>query len=233
MIRDIFDKVGAIFYTWPMTCRSCGESTGGEYILCSACRRKLAADEPHFGFGDAHFEKSAAAHGYAGCARDMVRTLKYESVAGIARDMAKDMVNAAEEAGFEKPDAVTYVPMHFMRRHDKYFDQAERLAAKVAAHWDMRRSTLLKRVKDSGQQARIRDAKARTLNVKDAFTVTGEVSGLHIVLIDDVCTTGATSRECARMLIDAGAARVDLLVYARAGRDVYNHQSGIIMQEDV
>ena len=233
MIKDLFDKLGLIFYTWPVTCRSCGENTGGEYILCRACRSKLAADEPRFGFGDERFPKSAAAHAYAGCARDMVRTLKYESVGGIARDMANDMVLAAEKAGFEKPDAVTYVPMHFLRRRDKYFDQSERLAAYVAGHWEMRRSTLLKRVKDSGQQARIKDAEKRAQNVKDAFSVSGDVRGMHIVLIDDVCTTGATSRECARVLIDAGAARVDLLVYAHAGKDVYDDKNGIIMHDDV
>lgn len=60
--------------------------------------------------------------------------------------------------------------------------------------------------------------KDRRANVRDAFALSERfgfsVAGAHVVLVDDVLTTGATANECARLLKEAGAARVDVLVFA-------------------
>lgn len=214
---NIIRELGALMYPWPLECRSCGNNTGGEYVLCAGCRSMLDAEEPLTGFGVDTFGISAAAHRYNGAAREMVTSLKYNSFSVLARDMVSDMLCAADSAGISQPDVIAYVPMHARRRREKYFDQAEVLAKLAAKHWDMQRSKALTRVREGEQQARIRDAEARARNVKDAFSASPEVYGKRVLLIDDVYTTGATSKECARTLIDAGAASVDLLVYAFAG----------------
>ncbi len=223
MTMGIIRVIGRLLYPWPLNCRNCGNATDGEDMLCVKCRRKLKDEMPLRGFGGDKFAKSAAAHHYTAMARDMVMSLKYNSMSALAGEMAKDMINAAGNAGFEQPDIIAYVPMHAVRRRQKYFDQAEVLARLVAAHWHRKNDKVLKRVKQCKQQARVRGFEARAQNVKDAFAVSGSVEGMHVLLIDDVYTTGATSRECARMLRQAGAVQVDLLVYAvaGAGTDIY------------
>jgi len=60
-------------------------------------------------------------------------------------------------------------------------------------------------------------AKERAANVKKAFACTGRVSGMNVLLIDDVMTTGATVNSCSRQLLRAGAESVHVLTLARAG----------------
>lgn len=216
MSMNIIREIGRLLCPWPLNCRRCGEATDGEHMLCIRCRRRLRSEESHIGFGGETFGISAAAHRYTDIARDMVTTLKYNDMSAIADEMAEDMINAAEAAGMTRPDIIAYVPMHKSRRRQKYFDQAEMLARLVAKHWDMRDRKTLNRVRSCAQQARIRGAEARRRNVHNAFAVSESVYGLRVLLIDDVFTTGATSTECARVLKEAGAAGIDLLVYAVA-----------------
>lgn len=207
-------EMGALLYPWPLTCAGCGSICASDDALCADCRMHLAEEAPVVWFVDTIISKSVAAHTYAGAAGEMVRLLKYGNCSSLANEMARDMASAAEAVGLDKPDMIAFVPMYWMRRHSKYFNQAELLAKIVARRWGMRPSGVLRRVRASRQQARISDAAMRRENVRNAFAVRGDVSGKRILLIDDVSTTGATATECARMLKSAGAGDVQLLVYA-------------------
>ena len=83
-------------------------------------------------------------------------------------------------------------------------------ARRIAAHprW-------LERSRDTAAQTGL-DARERRRNVRAAFVAHADVKGRRIALLDDVATTGATARECARVLKRAGARRVVLLSIARA-----------------
>ena len=216
MIMGILREMARILYPWPINCRCCGEDTYDDHVLCPACRREIRNDGATRGFAKAPVTCSVAAHHYTEMSREMVRLLKYNSLSDLAIEMADDMIHAAEAADIAHPDIITYVPMHARRRRQKFFDQAEVLARHVAAAVQMQDSKALKRVRYSRQQARTRGYAARMRNVENAFSVQQNVEGRHVLLIDDVYTTGATSSECARVLMEAGACRVDLLVYAIA-----------------
>lgn len=184
--------------------------------MCPECIDLLHEQPAMFGFGGDSFHMSAAAHMYAGPGGALVRLLKYNNVATLRREMAADMLGAAEAAGFGRPDAVTFVPMHWRRRRGRYFDQAELLAREVAAGWGMKAEKLLKRLHGGRNQAGIHDDAERRRRMAGAFAALPEVKGKHVLLIDDVYTTGATSMDCARALKEAGAASISLLVYALA-----------------
>jgi ComF family protein len=118
--------------------------------------------------------------------------------------------------------ALVPVPLHPRRLAARQFNQASLLVrmargpnAPTVREW-------LDRVRDTPSQSTL-DARSRRRNVRGAFAVPrsarAEVRGAHLVLVDDVLTTGATATACARALLAGGAARVDLLVLARAVPD--------------
>ena len=213
----MFRELGELLYPWPLTCICCGAPDGGDDALCEGCRGKLDAQAAVYGFARAEFDMSVAAHEYAGPAGALVRALKYRTLSALAEDMARDMLRAANCAGLAKPDAVAFVPMHWRRRQSRYINQAQVLAGVIAREWGVPVDGSLRRIRACKQQARISDMNVRRENVKDAFAARKRLDGLRIVLVDDVYTTGATARECARALKAAGAASVDLMVYSLAG----------------
>lgn len=213
MLREI----GELLYPWPLKCLCCGGATNGEGPLCGECAGKLAAQQIVTGFAGPEFEMSAASHMYAGPAGAMVRRLKYNDLSALTAHMARDMLASAALCGMPEPDMVAFVPMHWLRRRGKYYNQAELLAREIGKAHSLRAERTLRRVRACAQQARIADMDARRENVRGAFAARGDLKGLRVLLIDDVYTTGATATECARALKAAGAARTDLLVYALAG----------------
>jgi ComF family protein len=110
-------------------------------------------------------------------------------------------------------DFAVPVPLHFRRRIERGFNQAVDLAAHVGIPW----IAALKRVRATAVQAGL-PASRRHANVRDAFAAGRQASMLRdavVVLIDDVCTTGATLDACARALKGAGAREVRALTAAR------------------
>lgn len=213
MLREI----GALIYPWSFACMCCGRRSDGDAALCSECADRLNTQRVTPGFAGAGFEMSVAAHMYAGPAGALVRSLKYRALSVLAEEMARDMLDAAAEAGMAAPDVVTFVPMHWRHRCLRYFNQAELLANNFARTWGMKPENALKRVRACRQQASISEVDVRRENVRNAFAARRGLEGKRVLLIDDVFTTGATARECARALRAAGAAEVWLLVYSLAG----------------
>lgn len=213
----ILREIGGLIYPWPFACLCCGGRGAGGGALCPDCADRLSAQRVESGFAGDGFEMSVAAHMYAGPAGALARALKYRAFSALADDMGRDMLDAAADAGMGVPDVVTFVPMHWYRRRTRYFNHAELLAKKVAREWNMKPEKALKRVRACRQQAGISEMDARRENVRDAFAARRRLEGKRVLLIDDVFTTGATARECARALRAADAAEVWLLVYSRAG----------------
>lgn len=75
---------------------------------------------------------------------------------------------------------------------------------------------LLRKIRDTGVQSRL-DRATRQTNVRNAFAAGPELSGRHVLVVDDVMTTGATLAACVDACLRAKAARVDVFVLARAG----------------
>ncbi|MCW5581472.1 MAG: ComF family protein, partial [Luteimonas sp.] len=137
------------------------------------------------------------------------------------RDLAAGRIlSAAMAARFgtlPRPDALVAVPLHRARLRQRGYDQALELARPLARTLalPLLSGTLL-RARDTAPQSEL-DAGARQRNLRDAFSVApgARLLPAHVVLVDDVMTTGATLHAAARALRRAGVARVDAWICAR------------------
>jgi len=115
------------------------------------------------------------------------------------------------------PNLLIPIPLHRKRLHERGYNQAREMAKNISFHtgiaWN---DSLCQRIKNTPQQARL-SARKRRRNLKNAFTVNElPQEWQHIVLIDDVMTTGSTANELAKMLFKAGARRIDVWCCAHA-----------------
>ncbi len=172
---------------------------------CGLCRRGLIGFDAAYTFG-----------AYEGTLRSLIHLLKFARIAPLAKPLARMMQSAFPRD--ERFDAVVPMPLHWMRRWKRGFNQAELLAQFVSKQSGVPLRRLVRK-RRTAAQAGLTNAKRRA-NVAGAFVVSkrSSVKGLRLLLIDDVLTTGATASSCARALKTAGAARVAVLTLARADR---------------
>ncbi|MDQ3928798.1 MAG: ComF family protein [Chloroflexota bacterium] len=148
---------------------------------------------------------------YAGPVRELVHRFKYDGMHGAGGWMSGRMEPLCP------PDATALVPvpLHPKRERDRGFNQAEVLARPIARKHRVPLIRALKRTRMTTPQVEL-TAEERWANVRELYTPARghELRGL-VVVVDDVCTTGATLQECARQLRAMGAERVVGLVFAR------------------
>ena len=111
---------------------------------------------------------------------------------------------------------VVPIPLHWRRRLSRGYDQSRFIAEAFAKAKGLPVARILRRVRHTHQQSHL-PASARLANVRKAFRIAPvDLTGWTVWLIDDVKTTGATARQCTRLLQKAGALRVNLAVAAVA-----------------
>jgi ComF family protein len=222
----------------PPLCPGCREPVGGDG-LCPACWSRLSfiarpycerlgipfvydpgpgilsmqaiADPPAY-------NRARAAVRFDDVARALVHAFKYGDRLDLAPVMGRWTANAGREI-LAEADALVPVPLHWRRLWTRRFNQSAALAAAVSAASGVPVAlAALKRVKPTAQQVGL-SRNERAANVQGAFRVPAEgrtaVAGRRLVVVDDVLTSGATAEACARALLRAGAANVDVLVFAR------------------
>lgn len=224
----------------PPRCVTCPEEIARDMGLCSSCWQKIRLIEApvcyRFGTPFSHeigpnalspraiaspppFERARAACLYEGPARDMVHALKFSRRRELSDVMGRWMVRAGRELLVGNPLLIP-VPLHRGRLWGRQFNQAGDLAKSIARHSDGEyQPMLLVRSRKTSPQVGL-TAKQREKNIRGAFKVTDEgralVAGQHVVLIDDVFTTGSTVDACTKVLLKAGAGQVDVLTFAIA-----------------
>jgi len=169
------------------------------------------------------YNRARAAVRFDGISRALVHALKYGDRLDLAPMMGRWLGHAGHEL-LAEADALIPVPLHWRRNWARRFNQSAMLAAAVSATSGVPVATgALKRVKATVQQVGLSRSE-RAANVQGAFRVPPErkaaVVGRRLILIDDVLTSGATAEGCARALLRAGAANVDVLVFARVADPV-------------
>lgn len=161
--------------------------------------------------------RTRAAVEYGDVARALVMKLKYGRKVGAAATMATFMAPLADPSA----EAVLVpVPLHRRRLWTRGFNQSVLIAGELARRLDLkvsrdaiRRVRSTRPLKGMGVRQRQREV-GRAFEVRDRTAVEGR----HILLVDDVLTSGSTSDACAKALLKNGAARVDLLCFARVVR---------------
>ncbi len=177
-----------------------------EHDLCTICRESLVNFDCVYSFGS-----------YEGTLRNLIHQLKYGKVETLARPLAALLARALPVD--ERFDLIIAMPMHWRKRWERGFNQAELLARPVARRYGLSLSTNLRRARYTKAQAGLSEAQRRE-NLKHSFLVRSpeQIANKHILLVDDVFTTGATLRAAAAALKAAGAARISALTLARADR---------------
>ena len=189
----------------PPICDACGDPLPSWRTIsvaesrCPRCRRKPAA------------VRTRAIGGYDGALGRIVHALKYDGRRHVARSLAALLARAGADL-LAGADLVIPVPLHRSRLSARGFNQA----AEIARHIGLPVVQGLRRVRRTASQTDLPAAR-RHANVRGAFAVARRFDprGLVIVLIDDVCTTGATLGACAAALVEAGASEVRALTAAR------------------
>lgn len=209
MYDDMVKVVEALLnLLFPPKCPFCGkvrETTG----ICPNCEKDLpwipGAEALREGPGGL---RCAGAVWYEDAVRDALLRLKFGGASEIAEPLGMLVAQCAAERFGGEFDTVTWVPISRKRLRKRGYDQSELLACSACRLWDTKPVRLLDKAVDNPAQSGIHDAAARRANVLGVYEATGEVAGKRVLLIDDICTTGATLTECIRVLEEAGAEQV-------------------------
>lgn len=146
--------------------------------------------------------------------RKAIHSFKYRKVFDLARDLSALMLQAVPKLDLHPEPVLCPVPLHWTRRFERGFNQAELLAIELSQVLDYPVKNLLTRVRPTGHQAwRLRNDRQKALN--GAFQFEGSFVPEFVILIDDLSTTGATLETCARELKIAGVKRVEGWVVAQ------------------
>ena len=175
--------------------------------LCPICATPLALPAAACGACLAHppaFDASHAPLRYTFPVDGLVQHLKYRSRLASAEFFARCMLAGAQPAG----DLILPVPLSAGRLKERGFNQALEIARPLAHALDIPiDATSLTRPKETLPQSRL-PWRSRSANVKHAFACCRDLSGMTVIVVDDVMTTGATLDAVARVLKDHGARRV-------------------------
>jgi len=200
--------------------RFAGMLAGG--LLCRDCR--LAAPE---------FVRAVAYGSYDMEMRGLIALLKFHGVRGVARllgwQMAEAILQLEGEAAAEL--LVIAVPLFKERERQRGYNQSVLLAGEALRRlkrlrpgWKLTAAHEMLERRKSTESSFVLSRKGRRRNLAGAFKVIGDIRGREVLLIDDILTSGATARECARVLMRAGAAKVWVATLARAQKRFMTRQ---------
>lgn len=210
------------------------QAASGERPICDACERELPSSVaacPRCALGGSsdaecgaciaaapHYDASCAAFVYAYPVDALIQALKYGGQLALAELFAHKLYQRV--VGAAAVDLIVPLPLHPLRLAERGFNQAAEIARVLSRRSGVAMNArLARRVRDTAPQTAL-PWKERAANMRQAFTCEQDLAGLHVAVVDDVMTTGATLNEFARTLKASGAARVENWIVARTPRDV-------------
>jgi ComF family protein len=180
-------------------CRQCGLASQGE--ICGSC-----LSHPPF------FDHTRALFQYAYPVDALLQAFKYQHQLHLGHLMVQLSLKQFYPHGI---DCLLAMPMHPIRIQERGFNQSLELAKAIAKQWQLPlATTYCQRIKNTPPQASL-PLKDRVKNIKGAFVCDHYFKGKHVVIVDDVMTSGASLNELAKTLKQAGASQVSCWVIAR------------------
>ena len=174
--------------------------------LCGRCQQQPPA-----------FERTWAALRYQPPVDQLVQAFKFHGQLVVGRLLGGLLRDALRHTPITAAEALLPVPLHPARLRQRGFNQSLELARPLARHWDVPLLTdVAVRVRHTQPQSQL-SGPLKARNVRAAFALQRPLVYRHVVLIDDVMTTGSTLRELAQVLKAGGAHTIEVAVVARAG----------------
>lgn len=218
-------------------CLICSSPKAVSQGICADCRLFLhtlrlgEAHCPHCGLpGIAYlcpecissppaYDSALGAYRYKGCVRTLIARMKFQGEPRLSAKAFLPTMQDLAKAHFPDADLILPVPLSRAHMAKRGYNQSAYLARPLAAALRIAmREDMLWRVRNTLRQSDLPKAE-RERNMEDAFAASLSVRGHHVLLIDDVLTTGHTVSSCAKTLKAAGAASVCVLTAARAALD--------------
>jgi len=207
MLKQIIEIV--VDTIFPRNCLGCGKE--GKYI-CEKCDLFLSETPSLFSQGS--LEELVSIWEYEGLIKEIILRIKYYG--------AFEAINELVEKAFKirKPyipenTVITFVPMFKKKEKRRGFNQAEIIAKKVGEMTGSNVLSLLEKIKDTPSQTKL-DKEERLKNIRGLFKrKEGIICNSNVLLVDDVWTSGATMKECARVLKKSGVKRIFGFTLAR------------------
>ena len=203
---------------FPPHCAFCGKT--GVHGVCPDCERALPCCKTPL-HERSEIGACLAPLRYEGIVREALLNYKFHGSQSRCTGFGDVLAQAAAEHFGGQFDLVTYGPVSKKRKAERGYDQSYLLARETCRHWTVAPETLLQKTKDNAAQSSLSSREERQKNVAGAYTAINEdrIRGRRILLIDDILTTGATLREAARVLRDAGAEKVICATLAAADEE--------------
>ena len=230
--------IASLFY--PPACTICCASVESREYLCEECAAKITRIVPPFcakcsepfegaitgpftcancAHRTIYFDAAVSAYRSRGIVRRVILDFKYGRQVHLRHLVARWLFAALDDNRLREQrfDVIIPVPLHPARERERGFNQAVLLAELLRSHIPARMKPMLERTRYTTTQTAF-DRAERMENLHGAFRLrkSGDVRNLHVLLIDDVLTTGSTLSECARVLKKAGAISVHAATAARA-----------------
>lgn len=234
-MKNFFKKLLNIFFPENTTCNLCGEelSHNKDSEICDKCENNvlpkisgkvcLSCGEPIFDMGDfclrcktkqPNFTMARSAFVYNDITRKLVKGLKEGGKKYLAKTLAYYMAQTYKDNKM-KADVIVYVPMSKSRQKQRGFNQSYILAKHLSNFLELPLSNDLIKSKETKHQTGMTYAQ-RQENLLDSFAVTTKsiFKDKVVLLIDDVYTTGATVKECTKVLLKVAKAKSVLVLTA-------------------
>ena len=220
-------------------CAACRESCDGKLPLCLKCLALLEAlssaatcprcaaplaihDAPCpycKGEGIKPFQRVVALGHFEEPVREMIHAIKYHKAWPVAEYLAGYLLEQKRAAELvSRADVLVPVPLHSVRRMSRGFNQAAVLAERLGKLGGKKMCDALIRIRDTETQTHFHSRAQRNRNMKDAFALhrPRQIEGKHVILVDDVMTSGATLTNAAKALKDGRPASISAMVLAVA-----------------
>lgn len=190
------------------TCPQCGLPAANRYLPCGRCLKKPPP-----------WSALVAVDDYVRPLSRLIHALKFSGQSSLAPPLARLLLPAVLQArrtrALPKIDMVVNVPLYRRRHWRRGYNQSDLLCRPLARWLGCRyTASALTRVHATAVQHQL-NARLRKRNLKNAFRLELAVNGLHIAIVDDVVTTGSTVAELSRLLLQSGAASVQVWCLCR------------------
>ena len=177
----------------------------GSTELCGRCLKQAPA-----------FDYAVSAFRYEGVVVPLVQQLKFSDKISFAPTLGHQMAEVYLSSSMDLPDCLLPVPLHQRRLRERGYNQSIELARPLArlTGLPLSRDRVIRHRNTAPQVGNRVDARRR--NIRHAFGLTAPLEASHVLIIDDVVTTGSTVNELAKLLKACGVRKVGVLSLARA-----------------